>query len=201
MSLRVWGASALLLSCAPCTAAQTAISIPAPLSSSARDPQPAPTAEPFAQSCCKVPALTSVELEFVDPASSRSSKSGEMIALRLAEPLVIGGHVVVPAGARAFAEVIQASKAGLMGKAGELTFAARYIENGSARIRLKRFGFGPSQGKDPSGALLAINTATAVALPVASVALLFISGGNIEVKPGARAHAVVAAETFVPTDE
>ena len=98
----------------------------------------------------------------------------------------------------AVAEVVQASKAGLMGKAGELTFAARYVEIGGKRIPLKRFGFGRAQGKDPSGTLLALNVAAAVAMPIASVALIFVSGGNVDVKPGALAHAVVAANTFVP---
>jgi hypothetical protein len=147
-----------------------------------------------------VPALTAVELEFVDPASSRTSKSGDMVALRLAEPLVVDGHTIAPVGTSAVAEVIQASKSGLMGKAGELSFAARYVEVGGTRLPLKRFGYGRSQGSDPSGTLAAINVATAVAMPIASVALIFVSGGNVDIKTGARAHAVVATETFVPSN-
>jgi hypothetical protein len=103
-------------------------------------------------------------------------------------------------GTRAVAEVIQASKSGLMGKAGELSFAARYVEVGGTRLPLKRFGYGRSQGSDPSGTLAAINVATAVAMPIASVALIFVSGGNVDIKTGARAHAVVATETFVPSN-
>jgi hypothetical protein len=122
-----------------------------------------------------------------------------MIALRLAEPLVVEGHTIVPAGTKAVAEVIQASKSGLMGKAGELTFAARYVLIGETHLPLKRFGYGRSQGNDPSGTLMALNVATAVAAPIASVALIFVSGGNVDIKPGARAHAVVATETFIPS--
>jgi hypothetical protein len=122
------------------------------------------------------------------------------VSLRLAEPLIIDGHTVVPEGTRAVAEVIQASKSGLMGKAGELTFAARYVEVGSTRIPLKRFGYGRSQGKDPSGTLNALNVAAAVTVPIASVALIFVSGGNVDIKSGAPAHAVVATETFVPSN-
>jgi hypothetical protein len=121
-----------------------------------------------------------------------------MVALKLAEPLVVDGHTVAPVGAKAFAEVVQASKAGLMGKAGELTFAARYIEVGDQHVPLKRFGFGRTQGTDPSGTLQVLNVAAAAALPVASVALIFVSGGNVDIKAGARAHAVVAAETVLP---
>ena len=44
------------------------------------------------------------------------------------------------------------------------------------------------------------NVAAAAALPVASIALIFVSGGNVDIKTGARAHAVVATETFVPSN-
>jgi hypothetical protein len=154
---------------------------------------------PVALPCCKVPALTAVELEFIDPASSRTSKAGEMISLQLAEPLVVDGRTIAPRGTKAFAEVIQASKAGLMGKAGELTFAARYLEIGETRLPLKRFGYGRSQGSDPSGTVGALNVAAAAVMPIASVALIFVSGGNVDIKAGARAHAVVTAATFVPS--
>ena len=153
-----------------------------------------------ASECCKVPALTPVELEFVDAASSRTSKSGDLVELKLAEPIVIEGRTIAPAGAKAFAEVIQASRSGLMGKAGELTFAARYIEVGDKHLPLKRFGFGRSQGSDPSGTLMTLNVAAAAALPVASVALIFVSGGNVDIKSGARAHAVVATDTIVASN-
>jgi hypothetical protein len=123
-----------------------------------------------------------------------------MVELKLAEPLIADGLTVAPAGARAFAEIVQASKAGLMGKAGEMTFAARYIEVGDHRIPLKRFGYGRTQGKDPTNTLQALNIAAAATVPVAAVALIFVSGGNVDIKAGARAHAVVAAETFVPSN-
>jgi hypothetical protein len=159
----------------------------------------AAAAAPAAPSCCKLAALTPVELEFVDSASSRTSKSGEQVALKLAEPLVVDGRTVAPIGAKVVAEVIQASKAGMMGKAGELTFAARYLEIGAQRVPLKRFGFGRTQGSDPTGTLQVLNLAAAAALPVASVALIFVSGGNVDIKTGARAHAVVSTETLVPS--
>jgi hypothetical protein len=160
----------------------------------------APDVAPVPAPCCKVPALTGVELEFVDAASSRSSKAGDLVALKLAEPLVIDGRTVAAAGSKVIAEVVQASKAGLMGKAGELTFAIRYVQAGDVRIPLKRFGYGRSQGSDPSGTLNAIGVATAAAMPIASVALIFVSGGNVDIKAGALAHAVVAADTFVPSN-
>ena len=174
----------------PATASPEGIAAPAP------DPGPAP-----APSCCTIPALTVVELEFVDAASSRTSKAGDVVAVRLAEPLVIAGRTVLPAGTRGTAEVIQASKARIMGKAGELTLAARSLELNGVRVPLKRLRYGRSQGSDPTGTLTTLNVAAAAALPIASTALLFVSGGNIEIKPGAPANAVVAADTLVPAAE
>lgn len=199
MSLSGWSAIALGLSCVLSTAAGGQTSSPS-TTHVPNSPPPAVTPAITPAPCCKLPALTPVELQFVDAASSRTSKPGEMVALKLAEPLTIDGRVVAPAGSHAMAEIIQASKSSLMGKAGELTFAARWVEINGARVPLKRFGFGRSQGNDPSGTLLALNTAAAVALPVAAVALIFVSGGNVDIKAGARAHAVVAAETFVPSN-
>jgi hypothetical protein len=194
-------ASALTVACA-----LSATALAQAVTAGVAVPQPQPAApsqapEPEnAAPCCKVPILTPVELEFVDPASSRTSKSGDLIAMRLAEPLIVDGRQIAPAGTKAIAEVIQASKAGMMGKAGELTFAARYVEIGETRLPLKRFGYGRSQGSDPSGTLNTLNVAAAVAMPIASVALMFVSGGNVDIKPGARAHAVVATETLVPVE-
>lgn len=198
------GALALGAACAPLSEASAQAPTVAPAADASSEAPmveaPAVALQAEVAPCCEVPALTAVELEFVDSASSRSSKAGETIALRLVEPLVVDGRTIASRGAKAVAEVIQASKAGLMGKAGELTFAARYVEIGQTRLPLKRFGYGRSQGSDPSGTLAAINVATAAVMPIASVALIFVSGGNVDIKAGARAHAVVATATFVPSN-
>jgi hypothetical protein len=137
-----------------------------------------------------IPALTVVELEFIDSASSRTSASGDVVKIRLAEPLTVDGKVVVPAGTAGAAEVIQASKARMMGKAGELTLAARYLEIQGVKIPLKRFQFGRSSGRSNT-------TETMIATALIGLPGLLISGGNIDVAAGARAKAVVARETFV----
>ena len=182
MKIKMLGAVALMWSCA----------LVSPVS--AQDPAPA-TATPEAvvvpeAPCCAIPALTVVELEFVDSASSRTAVSGQLVKIRLAEPLTIGGRIVVPAGTTGAAEVIQASKARMMGKAGELTMAARYLDLQGVRIPLKRFQFGRSSGRSNT-------TETMIATALIGLPGMLISGGNIDVAPGARANAVVARETFV----
>ena len=159
----------------------------------AQDPAPAAAAAEAVMTkapCCAIPALTVVELEFIDAASSRTSASGDVVKIRLAEPLTIDGRVVVPAGTAGAAEVIQASKARMMGKAGELTLAARYLEVEGVKIPLKRFQFGRSSGRSNT-------TETMIATALIGLPGLLISGGNIDVAAGARANAVVARETFI----
>jgi hypothetical protein len=199
VNLKFVSACALVLACASASDAYTQPAGPQVATPQSPDQNTVgPPAVPPA--CCKVPFLAAVELEFVDAASSRTSKPGDLVTLRLAEPLVVDGHTIAPAGTKAVAEVIQASKSGLMGKAGELTFAARFLEIGETHVPLKRCGYGRTQGKDPTGTLNALNVAAAAAMPIASVALIFVSGGNVDIKSGARAHAVVATETFVPSN-
>jgi hypothetical protein len=78
----------------------------------------------------------------------------------------------------------------MMGKAGELTLAARYIELNGKRIPLKRLRYGPTSGR---GA----DAAAAIATAMIGVPGMLIAGGNIDIQAGARANAVVAADTAV----
>jgi hypothetical protein len=133
--------------------------------------------------------LTTIDLEFAETASSKTSKSGDIVRLRtVADVRGPAGEVLIPTGSAVTAEVIQASPGRMMGKAGELTLAARFVEVGDQRIPLKRFGFGRSTGKDNRGA-------TFIATAVIGLPGLLISGGNVDVAVGAPANAVVVTET------
>jgi len=143
--------------------------------------------------CCKLLALTPVELEIMEPASSRTSQIGQKVRIRTAAPLTVDGQTILPAGTEGFAEVIQASKARMMGKGGELVLGLPYLEFNGQRIPLKRMRYGPSTGKGN-------DTVTAVAVATVGLAGLLISGGNIDVMKGARANAVVTTDTFVPKE-
>lgn len=140
--------------------------------------------------CCTVAALTIVELEILDEASSRTSLIGQKVRIRTAAPLSVDGKIVVPEGTEGLAEVIQASKARMMGKGGELVLGLPFLELNGQRIPLKRMRFGPSTGKGN-------DMLTTVA--VASIGLpgLLISGGNVDIAKGARANAVVTNDTFI----
>jgi hypothetical protein len=141
--------------------------------------------------CCTLTALTPVDLEILTEASSKTTAIGAKIELRVVQAVAVDGRVVIPAGTQGFAEVIQASKARIGGKAGELSMGLPYLMLNGQRIGLKRFAYGPASGADRS-------TQVIVATALVGIAGMFISGGNIDVHSGARANAVVTTDTFVP---
>ena len=184
----VGSALASLALCATGAAAQTA-----PSETAAAAPAGEASAEPPSADCCTVPARTPVVLEIVEPVGSRTSRTRQTFALRLAEPIVVDGQVVAPAGTPGMGEVVHASRAGLLGRAGELILAARFIEIGGVQVRLRSLRMGRSQGSDPTNAMIAGSL-----VPVVSWFMPFVSGGDIEVPAGTFAEAMTAAETVLP---
>lgn len=151
--------------------------------------------------CCVVPARTVVEIEIVDHVNSRTNQSREMFAIRLAAPLVVDGRVVAPAGTPGLGEIVHAARARAGGKAGELILAARYLEVEGVRLPLRSFRYGPSQGLDNSGAVNAGGMVAAALLPAAAVLGFLISGGEVDIPAGTRAHAMIASEAVLAPAE
>jgi hypothetical protein len=151
-------------------------------------PVPLATIAPATSMQRIVTAGTIIDLEFVDTASSKTSKSGQLLNLRTVDDVRgTQNELLVPKGSKVVAEVIQASPARIMGKAGELTPAARWIKLDGETIPLKRFRFGQSSGKDNAGTAM-------IATALIGLPGMFISGGNVDVAPGARANAVVVRD-------
>ena len=86
-----------------------------------------------------VPALTPLVIRLEVDLGSRVSKTGDRFPLSLAEPVVIGGVTVLPAGLLGEGEVVHAKKSGGSGTAGELVVAARWLDVGGRRLRLRSF--------------------------------------------------------------
>ena len=179
----------------------------APATSGDRPASSEPEVSPgaVAQTCCIVPALTAVEIEIVDPVNSRTSRTGQSFAIRLAEPIVVDGREVAPAGTSGVGEVVHAARARAGGKAGELILAARYLDLNGTRIPLRTLRYGRRQGIDNSGAVNTGNMVAAAVLPVASVVGFLISGGEVNIPAGTRANARTSASveisTTIPTPE
>jgi hypothetical protein len=162
-----------------------------------------PAAEPAAApaatgECCSIPAMTLVEIELADTVNSKANAIGDHFAFRLARPLEIDGRVVVPAGTPGVGEVVHAARARAGGKAGELILAARYLDLNGQHIPLRSFRYGPSQGKDNSGAVNVGAMVAAATIPGVAMLGYLVAGGEVNVPAGTRANAKVAVETRVP---
>lgn len=190
----MWGAATLAVACAMNTAAfgehpeggQVAAMPSAPTTHTATEAPPA--AAPL---CCKLAALTPVELEIVTPASSKTSRQGEQIEIRVAEPVLVDGRVVLPAGTSGYAEVIQVSHRAIGGKPGELTLGLPYLTLSGQRIGLKRLRFGSIAGADRT-------QQAEIAMALVGIAGGLITGGSVDIKGGTRANAVLITDTLIP---
>ncbi len=140
--------------------------------------------------CCRIPEGTNIELEIIDPQGSKTSQIGAMFAIRLAEPVIIDGRTLITTGALGQGQVVHAAKARMMGKAGELILAARFIEADGIKLPLRTFNFGSGRGTDRAGTALAVTA-------LVGVVGVLVTGGDIVIPTGTRAHAKTSAEVTV----
>jgi hypothetical protein len=142
-----------------------------------------------------LPALTPVSIEVLAALGSKTSKTGDTFPIRLAAPIMLDGKEAIPAGAAGLGEVVHAKKSGGMGAAGELVLAARYLEVGDRKLRLRSLRLVP-QGKSAINRVGGFNAASAASpLPIGLIGF-FIQGGQAAVPPGTIAEAKTA-EAFV----
>jgi hypothetical protein len=175
--------------CAATGAAAQSTSAPADVASAAAAASAAPVQPTAAEH--KVTAGTLVEIEIAEPVSSKTHKAGDTFAIRLAEPVTFDGRVIVPAGTPGRGQVIDSGKPGIGGKPAKLVLAARYLEVDGKQLPLRAFKFGGA-GVDRS------NTAAALsAVPYAGVFGILVTGGQIEIAPGARGIAKLAQDVPV----
>jgi hypothetical protein len=152
------------------------------------------TPETASCTCTTIPALTPVSVEILAAVGSKISKTGDSFPIRLAAPIVIDGKEAAPAGATGVGEVVHAKKSGGMGAPGELVLAARFIELGGRRLRLRSLRLVP-QGKSAINRLDGFNAASAASpIPIGLIGF-FIQGGQATVAQGTIAEAKTA-ESF-----
>jgi hypothetical protein len=146
-----------------------------------------------APGCCLLEAGHPVDLEILDALNSWEFKRGDGVRLRVARPVLVNGHELIPAGTPVRGEVVHAAAARGGGAPGELLLAARTLELEGRDIRLRGLKLGGT-GDDNSGMALGVSFAAG---PFA----MFIRGTEIEIPPGTRVHARLAeAVTVVPRD-
>jgi hypothetical protein len=191
----VWLLAAALAWCGPAFA-QSSVAPPAAATSpSVQAPAPSlakagDAVAPVADSASRtLTAGTVVEIELTDAVSSETAKRGDKFGLRLAQPIVLGDRVVVPTGAPGMGEVVFAQPAHLMGAAGKLVLAARYVDFGGQRLALHAFKLGAG-GENRE-------TETFVADLLFGPVSILIPGGGVEFPVGTRANAKLAADVVL----
>lgn len=152
---------------------------------------PATTPAPLPETI-RIPAGTAVLIELTEALSSRTSQQEQPFGLRLAEPIVIDGREVVPAGATGGGEVIDAHPSAFGGRQGRLIISGRFVEINGQRARIRGMQI-TAAGEDRGNTALAVSM-----IPYAGVAGIFIQGSNIEIPAGARGTARIAEDVEIP---
>lgn len=137
----------------------------------------------------RIPAGSEIQMEFVQELSSTASRQGQLFELRLAEPIIVDGQVIVRAGAIGGGEVIDAQPGGTHGVPGVLVVSGRFVEVNGARVRIRGMqilGGGVDQGMNAAVGFLTYGTQERR------------RGGEIRIVAGTRASANIAIDLDVP---
>ncbi len=122
-------------------------------------------------------AGTPVRLVTSSEISSKTHKEGDRVALSVAEDVKADGHVVIPRGAEAAAEVTRRLPKGAYGKSGKLEIRLLYVMAGGRQIRID--GEVAQKGQ---GNVLPAAAAGVVTLAVA----FFVNGKSATIPAGAQ---------------
>jgi hypothetical protein len=122
-------------------------------------------------------AGTPVPLVTDSAISTKTNREGDQIALSVAEDVRVDGHVAIPRGAPAAAEITRRLPNGAYGKAGRLEVRLLHVTAGGRQIRLD----GEVREKG------ATNVAPAAAAGLATLAIaFFIEGKSATIPAGSK---------------
>jgi hypothetical protein len=175
-----------LLTSMSAAAAQIAIEGPTGATTLSSNDQENTTESPAqsAPATSNLPLGAWVQLEIVNALSSETATAGQQIALRLAEPVIVNGQEVLPAGILGVGEVIDAKPNGTVGRPGILTVGSRYLDFNDQQIGLEGMLIGGSGRNNANVAR--------VGAALLGPAMAFIRGGEVEVPAGARVEVRLA---------
>ena len=123
----------------------------------------------------RLPEGTEIRVQTESDLSSKTAEVGDIVYLRVSDPVNFNGRVVIPDGARVTGHISEARHRGIFGRAGKLEIAVDTVAVGQTNLRLR--GGKNSNGKGQG--TLSIATAVLVA-PVAGV----ITGKSAVIKQG-----------------
>jgi hypothetical protein len=131
---------------------------------------------------------TAVPMKTTAEMTSKKTKVGERFALVVASDVVVGGQVVIPAGATGVGEVVSVTKKGAFGRSGKIQVRVLYVDVGSTRIELT--GTFDTAGKGNT-------TGTGVAAVAVGVFSAFVTGKSAIIAPGTEINGYAAKDTDV----
>ena len=138
-----------------------------------------------------IPKDTNINLELIDPISSKKRKEGNHFRLKTIDNILINDGVVIPANQEVLGTITKARKNGMLGRKGRLEFkidSIKTINGVNVPLTAEVKGKGHSD-----------NGAVAVAAAVSLVGGLFMKGTNIYYEPGQKFVAVVSTDTDLNT--
>jgi len=130
-----------------------------------------------------------VPLKFDQDLSSKTAQEGDPVNFVLDGDLKVGDVVVAKSGSKAVGEVTAAHKAGMMGKAGELSVRIDYLRVGPTKVHLRG-----SKGKEGNSATTSTVVLTVLFGPIG----LIKHGHDIDIKAGSPLKVFVSDDTPLP---
>jgi hypothetical protein len=154
--------------------------------------QTAPAVVPAAAAApAFVPKNTLITVEVTDLVTTRTAVANDTFSLKLVDPIMLNGAVVIPAGTTGKGVVIDAGKPDMGGKPGKLVVSARYLDLNGRQVPIRALKLELTSQS---------NTGKAVAVTMAiGMAGLLVTGGHMEIQPGMRGTAKLVND-FVPGD-
>jgi hypothetical protein len=146
--------------------------------------------------CCRAPAGTVVRVELAEQVSTKTHRAGDSFALRLAEPLIVGDRILLPAGTPGEGVVIAASKPGMGGKPAKLVLAARFLSLRHSQAPLEGLQLAAA-GRNNGTAAQVVGLSGIAFGPLGFVGLA-VQGGNVTFPPGTSATAKLANTLYLP---
>jgi hypothetical protein len=132
-----------------------------------------------------VPRDTPVALMVMREVSARTAKPGMRFPLETMEPIIVDGTIVVPVGAMAWGEVIDAEPAGTGGRGGRVSARLLYVEAGGRRLSL--------EGRASTDVRRSSRDVTALSASIGPFALL-ARGHDARIKAGQYVTGIVSGE-------
>jgi hypothetical protein len=106
-----------------------------------------------------VPIGTEIPLVTSEALSSKTSVKGDFVPIETAADVRIEGQLLIPAGTKAIAQVVDAQAKGAMGMSGRLAIRPLYLRLGDSTVRLG--GASSDKGSVTAGAVIGMAFLTA----------------------------------------